>query len=76
MLMSSNRHIFLIKRPIHGLLGHNNNVMNNVWPVAWIPNDFCVYDGSTDQYGGASAAGIVPSPSGELTEASMSSNTH
>ena len=33
MLMSSNRHIFLIKRPIHGLLGHNNNVMNNVWPV-------------------------------------------
>ena len=44
--------------------------------AAWIPNDFCVYDGSTDQYGGASAAGIVPSPSSELTEASMSSNTH
>ena len=47
-----------------------------VTSVAWIPNDLCVLGGSTDQRGGASVAGTVPSPSGGLTEASISSSTH
>ena len=43
---------------------------------AWIPNDFCVLGGSTDQCGETSAAGTIPSPPDKLTEASICSDTH